>query len=271
MPHILTILAAVIAVLGLIVFSFKQEDVPENLLKPHATQVESELITSTSNIAFERTAQDVAPKSAKLSATALAYYKQAREQGYESLVSAFESGAIANSDMSEKEKQKMCSITISWVRVAELKRLEQAGCHTQIGTTGFSSVNGNLKMADGTVDQAAVIEKLEYLRERDQLKTERTYSIAELNYQEHDSLYNLAVGFDLDQVFDYLQTIDAPLPQTDLINNHLKGRHPNVNMIKKLEKLGYTSNAKSQDILRAERFQNQYKDVYQYLNLEGKI
>jgi len=37
MPHLITILCAIIAVMGLIWFSFQQEEVPENLLN-HKTQ-----------------------------------------------------------------------------------------------------------------------------------------------------------------------------------------------------------------------------------------
>jgi hypothetical protein len=48
MPHIFTVIAAVIAVVGLVMFSFEQEEVPESLLQPHVTHVEPVLISDQS-------------------------------------------------------------------------------------------------------------------------------------------------------------------------------------------------------------------------------
>lgn len=264
MPHILTILAAVVAVLALIVFSFKQET-PETLPKQDQS-ITSEPSPQQPQILSNHPAASISQnKSSTLSATANAYYKQATEHGYASLVPAFESGAIANSDMSSKEKQKICEITLGRVRVAELKRLEHSGCQVQNGQISFMSVNSALKTADGKIDQAAIIEKLAYLQEHGKLQTDVTYTIAGLQYKELDSLYSRVVGFDLDQVFDYLVSIDASLPKYNLLDNHLRGHHPNINMIKKLENLGYSANETSLEIINAAPFQDKYPEVYQYL------
>jgi hypothetical protein len=267
MPHLITIFCAVIAVLALIIFSFQQEEVPPNLLKPDHSQVKSTSTITQHEIASSNAAiEQSVPKTSKISATATRYYQQANEHGYESLVPAFENGAIANSNMSAKEKQKMCELTLLRVRVNELKRLEKANCHAQDGMISYRSINATLKTPDGQVDQTAIIEKLEYFRERDQLQTDVTYKIAELGYEEKDSMYNTAAGFGLDQVVDYLVNIDVPLPKNNLINDHLKGIHPNLAMIEKLQGLGYQLDSDSQKILQSARFQEKYADLYQSLS-----
>ncbi|WP_122898252.1 hypothetical protein [Acinetobacter sp. B51(2017)] len=267
MPHILTLVAAVAAVLALIVFSFQQEQVPRQLQQN--TAVSTEQSAQQPETAASRpspTTQTSHNKSSKLSATASAYYQQAYEHGYASLVAAFESGAIANSDMSQKEKQKICELTLSRVHVAELKRLEHTECQVQNGKISFMSVNSGLKTPDGKIDQAAIIEKLAYLREHQQLQTDVTHTIAGLEYKEQDSLYSSVVGFDLDQVFDYLLSIDAPLPAYNLLNDHLRGHHPNLNMIKKLQQLGYSADQMSLKIINDVEYQQKRPEIYQYLN-----
>lgn len=168
--------------------------------------------------------------------------------------------------MSHKEKQKICDLTLSRVRVAELKRLEHSECQVQNDKISFMSVNSSLKTPDGKIDQAAIIEKLAYLREHQQLQTDVTHIIAGLEYKEQDSLYSSVVGFDLDQVFDYLLSIDAPLPAYNLLNDHLRGHHPNLTMIKKLQQLGYSADQMSLKIINDVEYQQKRPEIYQYLN-----
>jgi hypothetical protein len=266
MPHLITIVCAVIAVLALIVFSFKQEEVPAALLQDQQSQPSSEAKLSSDDEKLDQSTAKIDTKDKKISATARAYYKQAAEQGYVSLVPAFESGAIAHSDMSTKEKEKICELTLIHVRVAEIKRLEKTDCYTKNGKIGFRSIHGALKTADGTIDQAAIIEKLKYFHERNQLQTDITYKIPVLGYEEHDSAYNKAVAFDLEQVFDYLSSIDAPLPKNNLLHDHLRGHHPNIPMIKKLQALGYNTDQGSLNIINNAKFQQKHAEVYQYLS-----
>lgn len=265
MPHIMTILSAVIAVIALIVFSFQQEEVPAALLKPEAVSSTKQEAPLPINQSSEQTAlqTNTQQNSTISSATALAYYKQAKEQGYVSLVSAFESGAIANSDMSTQEQEKLCEMTLTMVRVAEITRLENAGCAAKNGKVSFMSVNNGLKTTDGQIDQAAIIEKLDYFHQRNELQTDVTYKA--FGIEEKDSLYNRAVAFNLDQVVDYLMRIQAPLPESNLINDHLRGRQPSLAMIKKLQSLGYSLDEQSQKIIQTERFQEKHPALSQQL------
>lgn len=266
MPNIITMVLAIIAVLGIIFLSFQQQEAPESLLKPDIQHVEHTLTSEPQVTTTLPASAQSTPQASKISTTASIYYKQAAEHGYESLIPFFERGAIANSDMSHKEKQKICELTLTRVRVAELKRLEHTECQVQNGKISFMSVNASLKTPDGKIDQAAMIEKLAYLQERQQLQTDMSYTIAGLEYKEPNSLYSKVVGFDLDQVFDYLLSVDAPLPQYNLLHDHLRGHNPNLNMIKKLQQLGYTADHASLKIINDATYQQKHPEIYQYLS-----
>ena len=258
------ILAVCAIITGLILIIF--------LLKPQnevtATSQLSNQSTTAIASSHQQTTATASPtalpnQKKRISAIASTYYKQAQQQGYASLVPAFERGAIANSDMSAEEQQKLCEMTLTMVRVAEIKRLANAGCAAKNAKVGFMSVNNHLKTSDGQIDQAALIEKLDYFHQRNELQTDVTYKL--FGIEEKDSIYHRAVAFNLEQVLDYLLAIQAPLPQSNLIHDHLRGMQPNLAMIQKLQGLGYSVDEQSHKIMQSPRFQEKYPVLYQRL------
>ena len=264
MRQIIGITAGAIAVIATILF-FLKPDSEKNLALESSASVTAQSIPTPSADNRTTAAAVQLPQKKQISATALAYHQQASEHGYASLVPAFERGAIANSDMSAAEQEKLCEITLTHVRVAELKRLDKVNCRARNGRASFMSISKALTTENGDIDQAAIIEKLEYFRARNELQTEVTYQIAGFEFGIQDSVYHRVVAFDLDQVFNYLQAIGAPLPKDNLIHDHLRGFHPNLATIKKLQNLGYPLDQKSFEIMQTAHFQSKHADLARQL------
>lgn len=201
----------------------------------------------------------------KLSATALQYYKNAYQYGWESIVKNFENGAINQSDMSEMEKKKICSMAIKHASIEQTKRLFNTSCKVQTAEDTYYLINSSLKNEQGEIDQSMIIEKLKFYHDKNLLQTHVTYRNP--LFEEKSNLQVYAVGFGLEQVSDYLISIGVAYQDSDsnLILTNINGKNPTISMIQKLEHSGMTIDEKIMKRIEENDFHSKHPEVYQYL------
>ncbi|RKG47767.1 hypothetical protein D9K80_12265 [Acinetobacter cumulans] len=274
MKKIILLLGICILGISLIVYFFRPNSnthtAPEQISKVGTTQRESitaDTSDQTENHSNDSAHQSVAPsgKAKKLSEEATLYYKVAYTYGWEAIVRDFENGTIAKSKMPDDEKKKLCELALTGTTVEQTKRLFTATCKPLNGKISFRIINGQLKDAEGKIDQTEMIHKLKFLQAEDFFQSEGMYKFGP--YEEKFNLQSNAIAWGLEEVSDYLLSIGIGYAgnSDNLINSNIQGRNPSISLVKKLMQAGIHPNAKTYTLIEERNFASKHPELYLFL------
>ncbi|MGE8654505.1 MAG: hypothetical protein ACN6NV_12320 [Acinetobacter gandensis] len=193
------------------------------------------------------------------------YYRFTSLYGWSALVSEFENKNIQNSKMKNKEVKKMCDTAHIVLPLPDIKRLIAADCKPSSNDVTYNTINKSLKNGDGSINEQAIIAKLEFYNALGLLKSQQTYGRG-YRAQTYNLLYK-AAGFGLPNVLDYLVNMGLTVKNTDgnLLNTHFDGRSPQLALTQKILKLGVQPNASTITIMQRRNFKLNYPDIYQLI------
>lgn len=263
MKKTIPLIIVYLIILALIIYYFK----PSTTIRPINTETtQSKVSTEQKELSETQQVEKTSEKKVEnLSDTATQYYKNAYKYGWESIVSDFEKGIIQRSNMSEKEKIKLCSLAIKSVNFEQTQRLFNANCRPTDGKDTYYLINRTLKNEHGQPDQDEIIKKLKFYKEKNLLQTEVSYKIG--SYEEKSNLQANAVGFGLEKVSDYLLSIGVNYDGSyeNLILTNVSGINPTISMIQKLQKAGYKIDENVFKRIEEQKFIHKHPEIYQYL------
>lgn len=200
MKKIIVLLGLCILSISLFVYFLKPDQNPQTLQQssksankhhnqisddPNQQNAQAEQNQSSENPAFG--------KAKKLSEEATRYYKVAYTYGWETIVRDFENGTIAKSKIPDHEKKKLCELALNGTTVEQTKRLFSANCKPLNGKATFGIINGQIKNAEGKVDQTEIINKLKFFQAEGFFQSEGMYKLGP--YEEKFNLQSDAIGW----------------------------------------------------------------------------
>ncbi|RLL38912.1 hypothetical protein D9K79_15865, partial [Acinetobacter cumulans] len=140
-----------------------------------------------------------------------------------------------------------------------------ANCKPLNGKISFRIINGQLKDAEGKIDQTEMIHKLKFLQAEDFFQSEGMYKFGP--YEEKFNLQSNAIAWGLEEVSDYLLSIGIGYAgnSDNLINSNIQGRNPSISLVKKLMQAGIHPNAKTYTLIEERNFASKHPELYQFL------